>query len=321
MKPVVYQPQVFRLAVFTACVALLPIVMGGLVTTMQAGMAFPDWPSSDGHSMLAYPWLQSAGDKFLEHGHRLTGMLIGLVSIVLAIVLWFTESRNWVRYCGVAVLLGVIAQGILGGQRVLLDRLGLAFLHGVFANLVFALMAAVALFTSRGWLNAAAAETPKNIHRMRTFAALSTAAVFVQYLLGGLLRHLGWWPHQHLGFAAVVFLTIVVTVVVARRCRCSWIWKPAHFLAHMLLLQVVLGAGAWVTKFGFASHVAVAGSPAQIMFRTSHFVIGLLTFMVSVLLLLRAARLCHLAGPRTATPENAQSPTMQSQLNLQGGLQ
>ncbi len=87
MSSPTYQPWVFRLAVLTAGVALLPIVMGGLVTTLQAGMAFPDWPSSDGHGMLSYPWLKSTGDKFLEHGHRLAGMLIGCVSIVLAIVL------------------------------------------------------------------------------------------------------------------------------------------------------------------------------------------------------------------------------------------
>jgi cytochrome c oxidase assembly protein subunit 15 len=86
-----------RLAVLTACVALLPILMGALVTTKDAGMAFPDWPSSDGHNMLSYPWLKSAGAKFLEHGHRLAGVLIGLTSMALAVVAWYSEPRRWVR--------------------------------------------------------------------------------------------------------------------------------------------------------------------------------------------------------------------------------
>ena len=317
MKPPVYQPWVFRLAVLTACVALLPIVIGGLVTTMQAGMAFPDWPSSDGHNMIAYPWLQSAGDKFLEHGHRLAGMLIGLVSIALAVVIGLKETRFWLRWCGLAVLLCVIAQGILGGQRVLLNEYGLAFLHGGFANLVFALMASVALFTSRSWLNAKQLETPNKIQRIRMFAALSTTVLFIQYTLGGLLRHLGWWPHQHLGFAAVVFATITVTVWVAKRGRCDWLWRPAHLMSMLLVVQVTLGAGAWVTKFGFGDHLVVDGSPAQIIFRTAHFVVGVLMFMVSTILLLRAARLASIGG-RTEVPV---APTLTQSMGLPGGAQ
>lgn len=317
MKPPVYQPWVFRLAVLTACVALLPIVVGGLVTTMKAGMAFPDWPSSDGHGMLTYPWLQSAGDKFLEHGHRLAGMLVGLVSIALAVVIGLKETRTWVRWCGLAVLLCVIAQGILGGQRVLLNEYGLAFLHGGFANLVFALMAAVALFTSRSWLNAERLDTPQNFRRIRKFAALSTAVLFIQYTLGGLLRHLGWWPHQHLGFALVVFAIVAVTVWIVRRGRCEWLWRPAHLISILLIVQIALGAGAWVTKFGFGDLLVVDGSPAQILFRTAHFVVGVLMFMVSTILLLRVARLASIAE-RTELPV---APTLSQPLGIPGGAQ
>ncbi len=295
MKTDDYHPWVFRVAVLTVCVAMLPIIAGGLVTTMQAGMAFPDWPSSDGHGMLSYPWLQSTGDKFLEHGHRLAAMLVGCVSILLAIVLWTKESRRWVRWCGVAVLLCVIAQGVLGGQRVLLNELGLAFLHGSFANLVFALMAAVALFTSRGWLAAREKTAPANLSRVTKLAAASTIVLFIQYVLGGLLRHLGWWPHQHLGFAFVVLIVVSLTVFAARADKKSWIWKPAHWLSILLVLQIALGLGTWVTKFGFGSYVAVAGSLPQIWLRTSHFVVGLLTFAVAVILLLRALRLTYVA--------------------------
>src|SRR6185295_2646229 len=69
------------LAVLTACVALLPILVGAVVTTKDAGMAFRDWPSSDGYHMFLYPWLESAGNKFMEHGHRLGGIVIGLSSM------------------------------------------------------------------------------------------------------------------------------------------------------------------------------------------------------------------------------------------------
>ena len=79
---------VHRVALVTAVVSLLPIALGSLVTTLGAGMAFLDWPSSDGHGMLAYPWWKSSGDKFVEHGHRLAGVLIGLCSVGLFVVAW-----------------------------------------------------------------------------------------------------------------------------------------------------------------------------------------------------------------------------------------
>lgn len=113
--PVPYHPWLHRLAVSTAILALLPIVVGALVTTKGAGMAFPDWPTSDGHGMFAYPWLKSAGDKFLEHGHRLAGIAIGIASIVLCGALASKESRTWVKTLGGIVLAGVIVQGLLGG--------------------------------------------------------------------------------------------------------------------------------------------------------------------------------------------------------------
>src|SRR5689334_6182088 len=83
----------FRLALLMALLALLPISVGAVVTTVEAGMAFADWPGSDGHNMLLYPWLKSSGDKFLEHGHRLAGMLIGIVSLLFTAWAFAADRR------------------------------------------------------------------------------------------------------------------------------------------------------------------------------------------------------------------------------------
>ncbi|MFN5798548.1 MAG: cytochrome oxidase assembly protein, partial [Planctomyces sp.] len=104
-----------RLATATCLVALLPIGMGSLVTTMKAGMAFADWPSSDGQNMLLYPWLSDFrvnNEKFVEHGHRLAGVLIGMVSVGLACAGWREGGRH--RGWTLGILLAVIAQGGLG---------------------------------------------------------------------------------------------------------------------------------------------------------------------------------------------------------------
>src|SRR6056297_2651005 len=113
-------PSVRRFALLTCLVALLPISIGSLVTTLKAGMAFADWPTSDGQNMLLYPWLKDLGqtDKFVEHGHRLAGMLIGFVSIALVAVTFRKEKSGRVRFGSVVILAAVIAHGLLGGMRV-----------------------------------------------------------------------------------------------------------------------------------------------------------------------------------------------------------
>ena len=61
------------------------------------------------------------GGIFYEHSHRLLGSAVGLLTIVLAIVLWFTEQRQWLRRLGLLALVVVMIQGVLGGLRVVAD--------------------------------------------------------------------------------------------------------------------------------------------------------------------------------------------------------
>jgi cytochrome c oxidase assembly protein subunit 15 len=301
-----------RLAVLTACVALLPILMGALVTTKDAGMAFADWPSSDGHSMLFYPWLKSAGAKFLEHGHRLAGVLIGLASIALAGCAWFSEPRRWVRYLAYSVLAAVIAQGILGGQRVLLDARGLAFVHGSFAALVLALMAGVAVVTSTGWRSAEpGGRRPSG--GLQSLAVAASACVFAQYVLGGLVRHRGMVLYEHVGFAFVAAIMAVWLAMGAAAGGIAWLRRPAAGIALLTILQLALGAGAWVTKFGFGGYVAVYGSLVQDVMRTSHVLCGMALFVTTVVLTVRIARLRWLrpaaaSNDLPATPFDASLP-------------
>jgi len=281
--------------------------MGALVTTKDAGMAFPDWPSSDGHNMLLYPWLKSAGAKFLEHGHRLAGIVIGIVSIALAGFAYFQESRAWVRRLAYGVLVAVIAQGILGGQRVLLDERGLAFVHGSFAALVLALMATVAVVTSRGW-NAIPPcfgnQYSTNLGRLKLLAVVTCGCVFVQYILGGLLRHQGRVLYEHLGFAFVTAVLVIWLAMAAAASGSAWLRTPAASLAVLTLLQLALGAGAWITKYGYDGRVAVYGSLEQDVTRTAHVLCGMLLFVTCVVLAVRIARLHRLSIGKSSFPAN-----------------
>lgn len=330
-------PWFHRLAVLTACMALaLTIASGALVTTKGAGMAFPDYPTSDGHNMFLYPWLKSAGDKFLEHGHRLAGVVIGLLSMALAAGAIWTERRVWVKLLAFCVLAGVVAQGLLGGQRVLLNERGLAFIHGSFAALVFALMASVAAVTSPGWLVPAPSSRQSGSRQsgtisestvrpagLKVLGLVTCAAVYVQYVLGGLVRHRGMVLHEHLGFAFVAAALVLCLAWRAFRSRSHWLQAPALFMGLLVFAQLALGAGAWVTRFGFAGfgldgYVPVYGSSLQVAFRTGHVLVGMLLFMTAVVTTVRVFRLDWLA--RLDQHVSSPPPQIEQSLQLAGQL-
>src|SRR5690606_24998958 len=139
-----------------------------------------------------------------------------------------TERRNWVRILGLSILLGVILQGLLGGARVLADERLLAMLHGSLAAIVFSMMAAFAQVTSPGWRAAADQPPPgRDLRPLRAWALLLPAAILFQYMLGGLLRHLGMALHEHIGMAVLVLLLAVSTSIRAMRSGHSWIRSGA----------------------------------------------------------------------------------------------
>jgi cytochrome c oxidase assembly protein subunit 15 len=293
MSTTTYQPAVHRFAVATACVALLPITIGALVTTMNWGMAFLDWPSSDGQNMLLYPWLRATTDKFAEHGHRLGGMLIGIVSAAMMIVAWIKERRLWVRVLATVIPFCVLAQGILGGMRVLANDPRMAMFHGAFAAVVFTLMAALSLFTGRRWIDAPINDRDAEVDWLKPFAIAAPLVLAIQYLLGGTLRHLGISLYEHIGLAVLVFLVVIAAAVGAFMSRAGQLRRFAWWLPLLVGLQVVLGLGAFATKYGYApmDYVAVQRSTQQILLRTSHTLVGMLLLTTATLFALSVYRL------------------------------
>src|SRR5436190_22037818 len=87
-----------RFAWLTAAATLLLIGLGGLVTSKEAGMAVPDWPTSYGYNMFLFPIHLWTGGIFYEHTHRLLASLVGLLTSILAVWLWVREPRVWLRW-------------------------------------------------------------------------------------------------------------------------------------------------------------------------------------------------------------------------------
>jgi cytochrome c oxidase assembly protein subunit 15 len=197
-------PWLHRFCVITALATLALLGVGGLVTSKGAGMAVPDWPTSYGYNMFALPFKFWKGGALYEHSHRLVASAVGFLTAVLAIWLWSRESRAWMRWLGVIAFAAVVFQGVLGGLRVvwLNDELGI--FHAAFAQLFFALVCAMALFTSRWWVSSGAmggsiqGDGARGAVRSAALGKLflaTTVLILLQLILGATMRH------QHAGLA------------------------------------------------------------------------------------------------------------------------
>ena len=272
-------PVVRKLATATCLVALLPICMGALVTTLQAGMAFADWPSSDGQNMLLYPWFRDFAahpDKFTEHGHRLTGVLIGFVSVCLALTSYFIE-RRWVKMFTTAILVAVIAQGALGGARVLLDKQLLAMLHSVTGAAFFSLCMVFRLMCSARWAVWRQQPDDRMTPMFASIVAMTPVVVLGQYVLGGALRHLHTMLDEHLAGAAIVSICGGLSAFGLLRSQNALLRRSGLVVVFALLLQLMLGFGSYLTKFGLPQigYVATSGSLSQTVVCSMHTVFGM----------------------------------------------
>src|SRR6202030_1111326 len=97
-----------RLACVLAGWTFLLIIAGALVTSNDAGLSVPDWPTSFG-SLYKIPHM--VGGVRFEHSHRMIAEFTGLLTIVIAIWTWRADRRRWMKALGIAALGTVIAQG------------------------------------------------------------------------------------------------------------------------------------------------------------------------------------------------------------------
>ena len=173
------------------------IIAGALVTSNDAGLSVPDWPTSFG-SLYKIPHLVG-GVKF-EHTHRMIAQFVGFLSIILAVWTWRADPRRWMKYLGASALGLVIAQGILGGLTVLFFLPpAISSAHAALAQTFFCVAVLIALFTGRRLdrRNSPARESTTRRPTLLTLALLSILVLYVQLILGAMFRHHGmsWWPH------------------------------------------------------------------------------------------------------------------------------
>src|SRR5262249_29558214 len=279
-----------RLAVVLVCATFPLLFIGGLVTSKSAGPAVPDWPTTFGSNMFLYPLSHMVGNIFYEHSHRLVASAVGLLTIALTVALWLRERRHWLRWLGVAALLLVILQGVIGGLRVVFLENTLAIFHAAFAQAFFALTVSLAIFTSAEWSVEPQDKPIVDRRRLDRLCAVTTRLIYLQAILGAVLRHTGERVDAHLFFAALVALHVVLVLVRIMKfhgdlSKLTW---PACVLGALLLLQLMLGIGSYFGKF--TSMLGLPMGTIGMLMRT-HLVTGALMLATSLLLTLRAYRL------------------------------
>lgn len=131
------------------------------------------------------------GGIFYEHMHRMVASFVGLLTIVLALWLWRRDERRWMRVLGFVALGAVITQGVLGGLTVLfLLPTPISVSHATLAQTFFAFVLSIALFTSPWWRSEQHSLTVDTKRPSLVWLALlTTAAVYIQLILGALMRH------------------------------------------------------------------------------------------------------------------------------------
>jgi heme A synthase len=244
----------------------------------------------------AFGWFQGAIMKQTDP-NRLDVPVVPVSAMAVALTVLATISvsglvtrvrGSGLRLFAVVVLVAVMAQGVLGGLRVRLNALHgpeLAAVHGVFAQVVFCLVALLAVFCTRPHRD----ELPARARGAAGWLSVVLVAVLLgQLVLGVLVRHLPTPLAQRLHILTA-FAAVAVVVAFLRagfgtapvRVRLA----PAGWLLGLLVaVQLVLGVEAWMGKF---SDEARAGQPAesflpetaiptpyQVAVRTAHVLVG-----------------------------------------------
>jgi len=288
-------PWPHRWAVLTVCATLALLALGSIVTTFRVGMADPIWPTSPWY-LFGISWQEPSAGFLIEHTHRLAGYIVGCCIIVLTVLLWLQETRRWLKWLGAVALVAVILQGLFGGFRVKLNALvgtDLAVIHGCFAQVVFCLLVSLALFTSRSWQSSTDPISEPS-PRLRRAATWTTLLVFLQIVLGAILRHthsgIGQRGHLLVAFAVVAAVVwLVKSAFESPRNRA--LIGSVQLLAVLVVGQLLLGVEAWMVQYtgGVLPEMQMVTLSAAFI-RTAHVLLGSCILVASVVITLRAHR-------------------------------
>jgi heme a synthase len=232
------------------------------------------------------------GGVFYEHSHRLIAGALGIFTLILSALVWTKEKRSWLRWFSAVAVGGVVVQAILGGQVVIrLLHYWLPVLHACFAQIVFAAVLGIAVFTSKWWVSDRPQLEDSGGPSIHFLCTLNAAVIYLQVILGAAFRHkeIAIWPHMA---GALLVLGVVIWTAIALRKRFgqSRELSKARVMLHAIFgTQFLLGFGAYWSRLTTVD--APQPMPVMVYLTVIHTVVGAILFAFSILIVLMCYRL------------------------------
>jgi len=276
--------------VFTACATLVVITAGALVTSNDAGLSVPDWPTSFGY-LVKVPHF--VGGVRYEWSHRMVAGTLGMLTLTIAIWTLLVEKRRWLRWLAVGAMCTFIAQATLGGMTVLFFQPPwLSTAHATVAQTFFCIAVAIALFTGRKWIEEQPqVELDSRRPSLFTLTLLSTFVLYVQLILGGMFRHHGmsWWPHVLNSVTVAFVLAWTAVRAISVYSQIDAVRRPAIVMLSLLITQLCLGFTAFLTRVAWGKDTA---QPEFLMIvsTVAHVAVGALLLATTVVLAIQVWR-------------------------------
>jgi heme A synthase len=263
--PVAYRKGLHRYVMFLGMCTLALILAGACVTSETRALP--------GSTEVPPP---TPASVFLEQAHSAAGIAVDLLTAGLAVWLLVGDKRSWLL--GGIALAAIVVESLLGRVPVL---------HALLAPLLFALMAAVALFTSKGWAEGPEPAECRWRPSLRSLGVLMPVLVFMQIGLGAAYRHSAMGVLSHILNALIVLLFIlIVGVFVMRQYPQHRSLHPAaHALVVITSVQVLLGFTVFLVLI-----MSSRNNLALVVASVAHVVNGSLALAAAVVMVIQIRR-------------------------------
>ena len=281
MKRTTHNPWLHRYATFVAFATYLLIIAGALVTSNDAGLSVPDWPTSFGSFRMP----RMVGGVEFEHGHRMVAGFVGILTILLALWVWAKDSRRWVRWVAFGAVMAVVAQAVLGGITVLFYLPApISTAHATLGQIFFCLTSSLALFTAADWRWDEPKFEDRSSPSLQHLCVATTGVILLQLILGAAYRHSGIGIAPHIVGACVVaaLVTWVVVRILKGFSQEPGLARPAMLLGSLLLVQLVLGIGSYFMRVETTNAAQPLAPIVDIT--TAHVAVGALVLLSSLYL-------------------------------------
>ncbi|MFA5057438.1 MAG: COX15/CtaA family protein, partial [Opitutaceae bacterium] len=238
----------------------------------------------------------------------LSAGIMSTITLLLALALWRSEARGWLRRLGWIAVALVLVQAVVGGLRVLLDHYEVAMvdtsvgrlfamLHACLAQIFLCTLLAIAAALSRPWIERPAHPAPPAGPGLRRLGRICCGLLLVQLAIAAVMRHSfaglaiptfpftpeGGLVPAHWDFRVGInfahrTMALVLAVALIGFATAVWSARATASRRAVAMLMVALLAGQ------IALGAAVIWTGRNAYYTTAHVLVGALTLATTFLL-------------------------------------